>query len=52
MIPANFLRKNLEQVKNSVEKRGADVDFDHYQSLEHKRKELQIKTEDSCYQLI
>ena len=45
MIPANYLRQHLDQVQAHVKKRGIDLDFDVYQSLESKRKQLQIETE-------
>ncbi len=45
MIPANFLRKHLELVKHSVERRGASIDFSKYEQLESERKSLQAETE-------
>jgi seryl-tRNA synthetase len=45
MIQANFLRKNLALVKNSADRRGANIDFSAYEQLESERKLLQAETE-------
>ena len=45
MYTTNYLRQHLDQVQAHVKKRGIDLDFDVYQSLESKRKQLQIETE-------
>lgn len=45
MIPNQLLRKEMALVQTMVKKRGASIDFSHYESLEIQRKQHQAETE-------
>ena len=45
MLDPKLLRTHLDDVVASLKKKGVDFDIAHYQSLEGRRKSLQIETE-------
>jgi len=45
MIDSRILRTELEKVVSNLARRGYEFDTDRYQSLESRRKDLQVKTE-------
>lgn len=46
MLDPHLLRKDLDAVSRALAKRGFELDIDRLQSLELKRKEIQVRTEE------
>lgn len=51
MNPSHVLRKDIDIVKKSNQKRGMTIDLSHYAEMEHQRKELQLHTEE-CQMMV
>ena len=45
MLPSQVLRKEIDRVKASCQRRGTNVDFSQYEELEAQRKKCQVETE-------
>jgi seryl-tRNA synthetase len=45
MLDPQLLRNNPNDIKNAMQKHGADLDVDAFNVLETKRKEIQVKTQ-------
>ncbi|GAA5523583.1 serine--tRNA ligase [Microbulbifer aestuariivivens] len=45
MLDPKLIRTEMQQVAETLKKRGVALDTDHLQSLEERRKELQVRTE-------